>query len=260
MHESQTDPTNRFSNRVENYVRFRPSYPDGVIDVLASETGLTPESEIADVGSGTGISSELFLRNGNTVFGVEPNGEMRGAAERLLADYPRFTSIDGRAEATTLPDHSVDYVVAGQAFHWFEPASAKTEFARILRDNGWVVLIWNSRRVESSPFLQAYEALLERFGTDYELVQHRNIDLAKLRAIFDGEPGNEFQLRTLDNEQRFDLEGLTGRLLSSSYAPTASHPAYKPMLHELKQIFEQYAESGHVTFEYDTEIYFGRVM
>ena len=260
MHQSPSDPTRRFSDRVENYVRFRPSYPHGVIDVLARETGLTPESRIADVGSGTGISSELFLRNGNIVFGVEPNAEMREAAQRLLTDYPRFTSIDGRAEATTLPDRSVDYVVAGQAFHWFDPESAKMEFARILRDNGWVALIWNSRRIESSPFLQAYEALLKRFGTDYELVQHRTIDLASLHQIFGADPTTGFQLRTLYNEQRFDLEGLTGRLLSSSYAPTAGHPAYRPMLHELKQIFDQYAESGQVTFEYDTEIYFGHVV
>lgn len=260
MHETQSDPTRRFSNRVENYVRFRPSYPDGVIDVLAGETGLTPQSEIADVGSGTGISSEIFLRNGNIVFGVEPNPEMRAAAERLLAGYPRFTSVDGRAEATTLPDHSVDCVVAGQAFHWFDPAAARMEFARILRENGWAALIWNTRRIESSPFLQGYEALLKRFGTDYELVQHRTVDLASLQTVFGGHTDAGFQLRTLYNEQRFDLEGLTGRLLSSSYAPTASHPAYKPMLHELKRIFEQYAESGRVTFEYDTEIYFGRVV
>src|SRR5579885_3110804 len=131
-----TDPTRRFSDRVENYVRYRPHYPDGVLDVLRTETGLTPTAVVADVGSGTGISAKLFLRNGNLVLGVEPNREMREAAERLLSDYPHFTSVAGTAEATTLPDRSVDYAVAAQAFHWFDHDRARHEFARILHPGG----------------------------------------------------------------------------------------------------------------------------
>jgi SAM-dependent methyltransferase len=257
MPHPQPDSTRRFSDRVENYVRYRPSYPAAVIDVLARETGLTPQSEIADIGSGTGISSELFLRNGNTVFGVEPNTEMREAAERLLAPYPGFHSVPAHAEATTLRDASVDYVTAGQAFHWFDPLLARTEFARILRHRGWAVLMWNARRLDSTPFLRDYDAMLERYGTDYRQVRHQNLDVERLRALFDGELGHAFQLRKLYNEQRFDFEGLRGRLLSSSYTPTASHPGYLPMLRELKRIFDEHAEGGSVAIEYDTEIYFG---
>jgi len=259
MPHSPADPTRRFSDRVENYVRYRPGYPADVIDVLARETGLTPQSEIADIGSGTGISSELFLRNGNTVFGVEPNTEMREAADRLLAAYPCFHSVPARAEATTLCDASVDYVTAGQAFHWFDPLLARTEFARILRHRGWVVLLWNARRLDSTPFLRAYDAMLERYGTDYRQVRHQNLDVERLRALFDGELGHAFQLRKLYNEQRFDFEGLRGRLLSSSYTPTASHPGYLPMLRELKRIFDEHAQGGSVAIEYDTEIYFGHL-
>jgi SAM-dependent methyltransferase len=244
---------------VDNYVRYRPGYPAEVIDVLARETGLTTHSEIADAGSGTGISSELFLCNGNTVFGVEPNNEMRDAAERLLAAYPRFHSVAARAEATNLPGASVDYVTAGQAFHWFDPELARTEFARILRPDGWVVLLWNARRLDSTPFLREYESLLERFGTDYREVRHQNFDVSRVRALFDGEIGDAFQLRKLYNEQRLDFEGLRGRLLSSSYTPAVGHPGYLPMLRELRRIFDEHAVGGSVAIEYDTDIYFGRL-
>jgi SAM-dependent methyltransferase len=254
MHEPSRDPTGRFSDRVENYVRYRPGYPEGVLQVLREETGLAPTSVIADIGSGTGISSELFLRDGNPVFGVEPNQAMREAAEALLQRYPHFHSVAGTAEATTLPGHSVDYVLAGQAFHWFDPQRAGEEFARILRPGGWVVLLWNSRRTDSTPFLRAYESLLQRYGTDYREVKHRNVGPEMLRAAF---AGGRYELRRLYNEQRFDFYGLKGRLLSSSYTPTEEHPGYRPMLEELERIFRQYEEDGTIRFEYDTEIYFG---
>lgn len=253
------DSTRRFSDRVENYVLHRPSYPPGVLDVLANETGLTPASVIADIGSGTGISSELFLRNGNAVYGVEPNAEMRQAAERLLATYPHFRSVDARAEATTLNDHSVDYITAGQAFHWFDPPQARAEFKRVLRSGGWTALLWNTRRPDTTPFLRAYDALLDRFGTDYRQVQHDKVDVGRLGVFFNGDLGHAFQLRKLYNEQRFDFTGLTGRLLSSSYTPTANHPSYQLMLRELRNIFDEHADGGQVTLEYDTEIYFGHV-
>ncbi len=174
----------RFSDRVENYVRYRPSYPDEIVQILRDETALNPDSVIADVGSGTGISAELFLKNGNTVFGIEPNLQMRQAAEQLLKPYSDFRSVDGTSEATTLASASVDYAVAAQAFHWFDPSRTRQEFVRILRPSGWVVLIWNARRLESTPFLRAYEQLLQEYGTDYLQVRAENIDLEELQAFF----------------------------------------------------------------------------
>ena len=256
MHQPPRDSTTRFSNRVENYVRFRPTYPDGVIQILQQETSLTAASVIADVGSGTGISSTLFLRNGNEVFGIEPNPEMRQAAERMLDGFSNFHSVAASAEATSLPTASVDYVIAGQAFHWFDRELTQKEFARILRPAGWVVLIWNSRRIDSTPFLRDYESLLQEFGTDYREIEHKQINPEKLRTFFaDG----QFTSRSLFNEQRFDFDGLKGRLLSSSYAPTNEHPNYEPMIVILKRLFESHNESNQVCFEYDTELYFGHV-
>jgi SAM-dependent methyltransferase len=211
---------------------------------------------IADVGSGTGISSELFLEHGNRVFGIEPNLAMRQAAEAKFQHRSDFVSVAAQAEATTLPSGSLDHVVCGQAFHWFDQREAALEFARILRPRGWIVLMWNSRRLHSTPFLRAYEALLLRYATDYQQVCHNNVDAESLRTFFaDG----SFSTHRLDNEQRFDFEGLKGRLLSSSYVPLDEHPNYRPMLVELANIFEQHQAEDQVCFEYDTEIYIGHV-
>lgn len=252
---STADSTHRFSDRVENYVKYRPGYPQAVLGILREETGLTPASVVADVGSGTGISAELFLRAGNPVIGVEPNAAMRAAAEALLANYPAFRSVAGSAEETTLPDASVDHVVAGQAFHWFDVEGARREFARVLRPGGWVVLLWNSRKMDATPFLRDYEALLQEFGTDYREVRHDNVTHAALAGFFFG----VFRKRTLANEQRLDFDGLRGRLLSSSYAPAEGHPRHAPMLAELERIFAAHQRDGRVILEYETEIYLGHV-
>jgi ubiquinone/menaquinone biosynthesis C-methylase UbiE len=250
-----TDPLNRFSNRVENYVKYRPGYPGGVIELLKSECGLTQDAVIADVGSGTGILSELFLKNGNSVFGIEPNAEMRRAAERLLQDYTRFVSIDATAEATTLETESAGFVTAAQAFHWFARSETKKEFARILKRDGWVVLIWNERRLDSTPFLQTYEDLLLRYGTDYAQVRHENVT-GEIDEFFTPQP---FAVKTLENVQYFDFESLKGRLLSSSYAPDQGHPNFTPMLANLEEMFAAYEHAGIVSFEYDTRVFYGHL-
>lgn len=251
------DPTRRFSSRVDNYVKYRPSYPAAVIDLLRRECGLAGREVVADIGSGPGNLTRLLLENGNRVFGVEPNREMREAGERLLGGYPRFVSVDGTAEATTLASESVDLVTAGQAFHWFDRGRARRELGRILRLPRHVALVWNERRVASTAFLSAYEELLQTYGTDYAEVQHRGAtDAAALRDFF-GSDG--YRQAAFLNEQVFDFDGVRGRLLSSSYAPEAGQPRYVSMLEDLRALFEAHQSGGVVTVEYDTTVYYGRI-
>jgi SAM-dependent methyltransferase len=242
---------------VENYVKYRPGYPSAIVSLLQVECGLTADSVIADVGSGTGILTELFLKNGCPVFGVEPNREMREAAERLLAGYTRFTSVEGRAEATALDDHSVDFVTAGQAFHWFDQAQARREFARILRPGGWVVLVWNERRREATPFQIAYEHLLQTYGTDYQEVDHRRTTREDVLASFFAPAG--YRQAAFANRQVFDFESLRGRLLSTSYLPEEGHPNFAPMLDALHAVFQAHQAAGQVVFDYDTHVYYGQL-
>ncbi len=248
-----SNATSRFSDRVENYVRYRPGYPPEALRCLISECGLTPTHVVADIASGTGIWTRMLLENGNPVFGVEPNAEMRQAGERLLASFPKFTSVTGSAEETSLPDQSVDYVTAAQAAHWFDRKRARNEFVRLLKPDGWLVLLWNERLVDTTPFLRDYEQLLLKYGTDYQDVRHERTTDA-VNEFFDPAP---FQARVFDMRQEFDYAGIEGRLLSSSYAPGPRHPKYEPMLRELRQIFDAHAVAGRATFDYKTRVYFG---
>jgi ubiquinone/menaquinone biosynthesis C-methylase UbiE len=251
-----SDSKQRFSNRVADYIRYRPGYPPGVLNLLREECALQPESVVADVGSGTGILTKMFLENGNIVYGIEPNVEMRQAGEELLAAYPKFRSVSAPAEATTLPDASVDLVTAAQAFHWFDPAAARAEFARILRSDGCVAVIWNERNKSLGPFAEEYETLLQTYGTDYVRVSETYPEPERMAQFFGA--GN-FRHRAFANEQQMDFEALRGRLLSSSYAPAAGHPKHEPMLAELRRIFDRHAGNGRVRFEYDTHVYYGQL-
>ena len=252
---AMTDVTRRFSSRVDNYVRHRPGYPDAIVETLRDDCGLTANSIVADIGSGTGILTEMFLRHGNPVYGVEPNREMREAAERLLAGYDRFHSVAAAAEDTTLADASADVITAGQAFHWFDRKRARAEFARILNPRGWVSLIWNERLV-TTPFLAAYEQLLKEYATEYEQVDHRRIDESVIGDFF--HPAT-FTLKQFENRQVFDYDGLRGRLLSSSYAPEAGDPKHEPILADLRRHFDAHQSGGTVVFAYVTQLYYGRL-
>ena len=245
----------RFSSRVENYARYRPDYPSAIIDLLKNECGLTSESIIADIGSGTGKLSELLLANGNRVIGVEPNDAMRAVAEALFSGSSNFQSINGTAESTTLDNQSVDFVIAGQAFHWFDSVKAKEEFKRILKPHGWVVVIWNERQTDTTPFLRAYEQLLLTYGTDYAEVRHENAEPI-ITQFFAPRIARCAQF---PNGQEFDFESLQGRLRSSSYTPEPSSPRFEPMLVELEAIFNRYQEAGLVRFEYDTRVFYERL-
>ncbi|MDB6091313.1 MAG: Methyltransferase type 11 [Gammaproteobacteria bacterium] len=247
--------TERFSTRVENYIKYRPSYPPAVLELLRVKCALARTSSVADVGSGTGILTELLLETGAEVFAVEPNREMREAAERLLSDYGRFRSVHGTAEETTLAAASVDLITASQAFHWFDVQKARSELARILRPGGRVALIWNERPLEPLPFLDDYEALLRRHCAEYDQVTSHRVHEPKIREFF----GRRLpELAMFPNRQTFDFAGLEGRLLSSSYAPEPGHPQYEPMIAGLRDLFERHHRAGKVVFPYRTLVYFGQ--
>lgn len=249
-------PTERFSARVENYARYRPGYPAEVLALMRDEMGLTPSSVVADVGSGTGILAKMFLENGNTVYGVEPNREMREACERLLGGFPNFVSVEGTAEATGLADASADFATAAQAFHWFDVPRARAEFRRVLRPGGRAVLLWNYREEHGTPFLRAYEDLLLEFADpDYRQISEGYAHREALDAFF----GGAYESRKFVNRQLLDFEALRGRLLSASYVPLEGDPRHQPMLSRLREIFDRHQQGGRVYVEYDTPVFFGAI-
>jgi SAM-dependent methyltransferase len=248
-------PTARFSDRVENYVRYRPGYPPEVLDLLRDQCGLQPTHVVADIASGTGLFTQLLLENGNSVYAVEPNAEMREMGASVLAAYDRLVSVAGTAEETTLGSASVDFVTAAQAAHWFDLHRTRNEFVRILKPGGWCVLIWNERVTETTPFLREYEQLLLTYGTDYKEIRHERTT-AIIPEFFAPAACHE---RDFSMQQQFDYEGTAGRLLSSSYAPLEGHPSYAPMMLQLEWIFRAHAQDGLVEFEYKTRVYYGHL-
>lgn len=245
----------RFTSRVETYAKYRPGYPAEIVELFKRECGLTPDSIVADIGSGTGKLTELFLANGNVVFGIEPNGSMREVAERIFHEQPNFRSVDGSAESTTLADASVDVITAGQAFHWFDAPKTRLEWVRILKPSGWAALIWNERELQTTPFLNDYEEMMLKFGTDYKDVRHENVE-PTIESFF---APDAFQLRTFPNRQVFDFDGLRGRVRSSSYTPEPDHPNFDPMMDRLKTIFDKHQENGYVNFDYETKVFYGHL-
>jgi SAM-dependent methyltransferase len=247
------EPTERFTGRVGNYARYRPSYPAAAIALLEARCGLSPAAVVADVGSGTGILTELLLTRGALVLAVEPNQGMREAAEARLGGQARFRSVNGTAEATTLPAGSVDLLVVGQAFHWFDGERARREALRVLKPRACAALLWNERPGELTPFLADYEALLRRHAPEYVQIVARRADVDSMRRFF----GGAMELETFPNEQTFDFEGLKGRLLSTSYAPEPGDAQFEPMMAGLREVYGRHEQAGTVTFPYRTLVYFG---
>jgi len=246
--------TKRFSNRVDNYVKYRPAYPIAIINYLQDHFDLNNDKIIADIGAGTGISTSLFLDSGYQVWAVEPNKEMRERSVELLNHYPKFIAIDATAENTTLSNNSMDAIVASQAFHWFDVERSKAEFKRILKTDGVVVLIWNERKTVT-PFEIEYDNFIIKHGKDYVKVDHRNISDKDIETFF---YPHTCALKIFDNYQAFDFNGLKGRLLSSSYMPDKGEIDYEEMIPDLEKLFEKYKEDNLIRINYNTKLYAGK--
>ena len=245
-----TDPKKRFSSRVENYIKYRPTYPLKIIEFLKEKEILTEDTVIADIGSGTGILSKIFLGNGNQVYGIEPNKDMREAAEKILKNYTNFTSVEGSAESTGLNENSIDLVTAGQAFHWFDVEGAKREFKRILKATSHVALIWNNRGKVGSEFNSNYESFMLKYGTDYKEVMKRERNVNRFFR---------YHKESFYNFQDLDFNSFKGRVLSASYIPLTDNPIFPKMISELETLFNKHQRSGIIRIEYDTEVYYGKL-
>jgi SAM-dependent methyltransferase len=244
--------SDRFLGRVEAYAKYRPSYPAAAIDLLAARCGLKPGVHAVDLGSGTGILSALLLQRGARVYGIEPNREMRAYSELALGG--EFHTESGTAENTHMPDRFFDLLVAGQAFHWFDPRKARVEALRILKPGAWAALFWNERQKGVVPFLEDYEALLRRYAPEYDAVAALRAQDEGIGAFF----GHPPQLATFPNQQVLDFEGLAGRVMSSSYAPTRDQPEHGPLMAGLREVFDGHQCDGKVVFPYETLVYFGQ--
>jgi len=252
---TQLDPTQRFTERADAYAAGRPTYPDEIARMLATELSLPPHPTVADIGYGTGLSCLPFLRAGFRVIGVEPNDAMRAAGEKFLATQGEFRSVAGKAEATTLEDASVDLVIAAQAAHWFDMPAARAEALRILRRPPWAALIWNDRLTTGSKFAEEFEALIRSYGVEYLKIRNRQGFEPTMAPFF----GGPYRETTFTNVTRLDFPTLVARVNSASYMPQPDSPTYEPMLIELRRLFDASAKDGRVAMDYITRVFFGEL-
>jgi ubiquinone/menaquinone biosynthesis C-methylase UbiE len=250
-----TDSTKRFSDRVADYVKYRPGYPAALVPQLLATTGLDNAARVADIGSGTGIFSKRLLEHDLEVFALEPNGPMRAAAEEQFDANPLFHSIDASAEQSGLETASIDLITAAQAFHWFNNDTARDEFRRILKPGGQLALIWNKRDTEQ-PFQQVYDNLLREFAPEYGKINHMNLEPDDIERFFEKD---KMEILHFDYCQRLDFVSLLGRLKSSSYCPAENSPLFIPLVNELLAQFDRHAHDGQVKFDYDTQVYLGGI-
>jgi SAM-dependent methyltransferase len=248
------ESTERFSDRAAVYTRGRPTYPDAIVAHLRAAGALPADGVVVDIGVGTGLSAEPFLRAGHTVIGVEPNAAMRAVGDERLAHYGRYLSVNGRAEDTTLDANRAHLVIAGQAFHWFDPARAGREARRILVPGGWAALVWNDRPAVGTPFLEGYEALLKRYGIDYEQVSHRHVDEDAISRYF---APTRPHVAFFDNPRALTHEELAALVGSASYMPAPGHPRHAEMSAALGRLFDAHAVGGRVEMHYRTRMHYG---
>jgi len=250
------NPTQRFTGRVESYRRYRPGYPPELVERLRSACHLNRDSVVADIAAGTGLLTEIVLAAGFRVTAVEPNAEMRTACDRLTADFPNLEIVEGTAEETGLPDHSIDLITVAQAMHWFDLVRTRAEFRRILKPGGWCAVLYNNRPPAGDAFHEGYERLLHEFGIDYSAVKGQHMGRKQLAAFFAPSP---MECATFPNEQSFGLEGLEGRVLSSSYMPQPGHPRFEAMREAIRRLFDQTRTGGRVTMKHDCVVCWGQM-
>ncbi|MCF7484335.1 class I SAM-dependent methyltransferase [Vibrio sp. J1-1] len=250
-----SNPVDRFSSRVTDYDKYRPSYPLDLINKLMEQSNLNQRSVIADIGSGTGIFTELLVNRGVKVIGIEPNDAMRHAAENKLSHKANFTSLNATAESTCLKEGSIDLITAAQSFHWFNKDKTIPEFKRILKPNGALALVWNQRCVEQD-FQIAYDEILGKYSKDYDSVNHKNLKVNEVPQFFES---NRMETFTYTNEQLFDYEGLLGRIRSSSYCPLPCTTEYSRLVKDLEVVFHQFSSQDQVKFKYKSHLFIGPI-
>lgn len=246
--------TERFSDKVQDYIQYRPSYPVKMIEYLCNELNLNNTSYVADIGSGTGILTKLLVDKCKMIFGVEPNTNMREASVRHLSKYDNFIPVNGTSENTTLNDNSIDFITVAQAFHWFNIEATMLEFQRIIKKNGLMILIWNNR-INNTDFLKVYEQLLRQYATDYNEVNHKNISEDTIKRLYK----KNYNKLTFENYQEFDFSGVIGRLSSCSYSPKKNTKEYQIIYDELENAFNRYSVDNKIKFNYETEMYIGEI-
>lgn len=246
----------KFSGKATHYDYARPAYAESLLNTLYSDYGFSPQSVIADIGSGTGIFTEQLLKRGNKVYGVEPNTDMRKAGEERLKGYQNFVSVNGDAANTKLLNTSIDIITVAQALHWFPLEEFSKECKRILKPNGQVVIVYNQR---CNDFINKdVDAVVARYcdirnastGAAYIELKRKRIN-----ELYNG----KFIEICKSNSLLMDKNKFLSYWLSRSYAPREGDVNYKLFVNDIVSVFDKYAKDGLITLKQESMAYIGKV-
>lgn len=246
---------NRFTSRAANYDKYRPTYPETLVAFINEFIGLSNEQVVADFAAGTGIFTKLLAAHPNTVYVVEPNLEMLSLAKIRLDGFPNCIFVAGAAEKSPLAGESLDLITVAQAYHWLDPQKTRQEFRRILKPDGHVALIWNRRNTDA-PFERGYEQLIQKYSTDYHLVNQRRLEDLDITSFF---APNIPAYRIFEHTDNLSLEQAIGRTQSYSYMPETGTPEMARVIAELTQLFDHTQANGWVKLSYQTRLFIGKL-
>ncbi|MGN1203190.1 MAG: class I SAM-dependent methyltransferase [Eubacterium sp.] len=250
------DNTEKFSGRAENYTKGRPSYAQEFIKTLYGTVGFNENSVVADIGSGTGKLSKQLLDMGSTVYCVEPNDDMRRIAQSELSSYSNFISVKANAEMTGLKGNSIDFITCAQAFHWFDAGKFKQECKRILKPAGKVVLVWNTRDMDSNFSIESYEIYKKYCPLFKGFHGGMRDDDKRIYDFFN----NKCSKMIFENPLAFTREKFITRSLSASYSIKSGDEGFESYIRELEELFDKYCENGFVTVKNNTVAYAGEIL
>ncbi len=245
------DYTTRFDGKGDIYDRARPRYAAELFEYMKHTLHIPAGSVFADIGSGTGIFTGQLLACGYRAFAVEPNGDMRRKAEEKLSYDKNFVSVAGSDAKIPLPDHSVDYITAAQAFHWFDADAFRKECERVRRPGGKILLVYNSRD-EKADCTKALAALRRKYNPGFHGFSN-GIGDDKCRAFF----GGKCDLFRVDHTQVYNRQGYIDRVLSSSYSLKESDERYGAYLEEIHALFDRFSVDGLIAVPTWTVAYIG---
>jgi ubiquinone/menaquinone biosynthesis C-methylase UbiE len=246
---------NEFDNKSRPYSIGRPMYPEAIIHKI-KDLGIGAQSSIADIGAGTGLLTKMLGQLECDIFAVEPNMEMLNECKNYCSSNPNIHYIHAPAEDTQLKDNSIDFITIAQAFHWFDKQLCKAEFQRILKADGYVLILWNEMLADSD-LAKEYTSLLHKYKNYETAGISKDFDPDKEKRSFFGQ---EFEKVYYENRQTVTEKGFIGNALSLSYTPAESDNNYSVFLKELCSLFNKYEEDGKVTFEYETEACYAKLV
>ena len=248
------DNINKFNKMQNDYSKYRPNYSNEAIEYILNLQNVDNEFKVADIGAGTGKLSLPFVKRGLKLYGIEPNKDMYEKLLENMKEYSDFFGILGYSEKTYLDNKSIDLIVVGQAFHWFNIDEFKIECKRVLKDDSYIAILYNNGDYSKEVINKIHE-LSRRYCPEYKGSSgglYNNEDI--FNNFF-----KEYNKIIFKNDYKLTLDQFIGLNFSASYAPKENEENHDIYLSKLEEVFNTYQEDGYLTMPNNTILRIGKI-